>query len=215
MATNLMTSDRDEFLRWLTENHPALPGSAAAALLRYAELVVESSDRLGLVASGDRGRVYTRHVRESLARPLLESVPHGARVLDVGSGGGFPAIPLAIVREDLHLTLTEPRRKKAAFLERVVLTLGLSQVRLFAGTLEDLGRQTTHPAWECAVARGVRWTAPMIRGLSALLPEEATVIRYGPAGGSPEGVRVFPLGASDRAIQVWPRSRWEALPGTP
>lgn len=209
-----MPGDREAFARRLLESRPEIAEPATAALLRFGDLVVASADRLGLVAAGDQDRVFTRHVQESLARPFLESVPRGARVLDVGTGGGFPAIPLAIVRDDVQLTLTEPRQKKAAFLERVLLTLNLSRVSLFPGTLEDLARRTADPAWDCAVARGVRWTAPMIRALQSVLVDEATVVRYGPAAGCPEGVRVLPVGAADRAIQVWPRSRWEALADT-
>jgi 16S rRNA (guanine(527)-N(7))-methyltransferase RsmG len=205
-------NDRDEFSVWLNAKYPDLGETAAKRLHEFGELVEASADRLGLIAAGDRPQVYMRHFREALAPPLLQAIPAGARVLDVGSGGGFPAIPLAIVREDLHVTLTERRERKASFLQRVVLTLNLTQVFVFPGTLEDLARQTDGPSWECALSRAVRWTPRMVRVLEGMLPDAGTVIRYGAPAGIAAGVAIHPLEDSDHAIQVWPRSHWEDLP---
>lgn len=77
-----------------------------------------------------------QHVAEALTlSPLLEQ---GARVVDVGSGGGFPAIPLALARVDLALTLVEPIGKKAAFLHECRRKLELDNVRIIRARDEDL-----------------------------------------------------------------------------
>jgi 16S rRNA (guanine(527)-N(7))-methyltransferase RsmG len=210
-----LAKDRIDFKIWLKEEHPGIEAGMTSLLLRYGELVAESSDRLGLVAAGDHDRLFTRHLQESLVPQLLAVIPPQAVVLDVGSGGGFPGIPIAIVRPDLGMTLAEPRQKKAAFLERVVLSLGLGHVTVFPGTVEDLALRHAEPAWDCVVARGLRWTVRMIRALDTLLRDEAVVVRFGAVRGIPAGVRVIPLGGSERAVQVWPRVRWQDLAGAP
>ena len=62
-------------------------------------------------------------------------------VLDVGSGGGFPGIPLKIVRSDIRLTLVEPIQKKCSFLNSVIGLLKLQDVSTFCGTIEQYAKQ--------------------------------------------------------------------------
>ncbi|AEB12969.1 16S rRNA (guanine(527)-N(7))-methyltransferase RsmG [Marinithermus hydrothermalis] len=71
------------------------------------------------------------HLEAALA--YAEPIPHGEAVLDVGSGGGLPGIPLAIARPDLEITLAEVRKRRAAFLELAVHHLGLTNVRVYNG----------------------------------------------------------------------------------
>jgi 16S rRNA (guanine527-N7)-methyltransferase len=96
-------------------------------LLRaYEDLLRTWAPRMDLVAPSDLGRLWERHIEDSLRLlPLLDDVPAGICV-DVGSGAGFPGIPLAIAEPDRSWVLLEPRQKRAAFLEEVVRALGLS-----------------------------------------------------------------------------------------
>jgi 16S rRNA (guanine527-N7)-methyltransferase len=95
--------------------------------------------------------------REDLVEHALESVawqsliPDGARVIDIGSGGGFPAVPLAIVRPDIRMTLLEPRSRRAAFLRHVRRSLGLQGTQVLVSRVEELER----PAWNVATTRAV------------------------------------------------------------
>jgi 16S rRNA (guanine527-N7)-methyltransferase len=86
-------------------------------------------------------------------------IPHGARVVDVGSGAGFPALPLAIARDDLDVTLVEPRSKRCAFLRHVVRTLGLQNVRVHEARIEEVGVQTFDVATMRAVGHFAEWLA--------------------------------------------------------
>ena len=75
------------------------------------------------------------------ALTLLSHLPPGqVRIADVGSGGGVPGIPLAIVRPDARFTLIESTKKKAAFLSEAAQALGLENVKLFAERAEDAGQ---------------------------------------------------------------------------
>lgn len=94
---------------------------------------------------------------EELTDQLLEClvgaplVPARAEVIDIGSGGGLPGFPLAIVRPDVRVTLLEPRGKRLAFLRHVSRTLSLRNVVPLAGRAEDLPDAT----WNLATLRGV------------------------------------------------------------
>ena len=93
-----------------------------AKIAEFLRELARWGDRMNLVGSTDPAAM-ARHVEDSLA-----AVPHlgaGARVVDLGSGAGFPGLPIAIARRDLRLTLVEIREKRIAFLRHVVRTLEL------------------------------------------------------------------------------------------
>jgi 16S rRNA (guanine527-N7)-methyltransferase len=116
--------------------HPS--ASTDARLTEFCAIVARWAPRLNLVAPADVSRLRERHVDDSLrAAPLLRDVPPGP-VIDVGSGAGFPGIPLAIVAPQRHFRLLEPRRARAAFLEEAVRSLGLG-CEVIVMTAEDAG----------------------------------------------------------------------------
>ena len=99
--------------------------AAEELLAAYASLVRKWAPRLDLVSPGDLDRLEERHVQDSLrVVPLLDELPAGP-CADIGSGAGFPGVPLAIARPERRWTLIEPRRRRAAFLEEVVRELAL------------------------------------------------------------------------------------------
>jgi 16S rRNA (guanine527-N7)-methyltransferase len=103
---------------------------------RYAALVCEWSERMNIVSGGDAGRILSYHAIDSIAVHKL--LPTGARVADIGSGGGLPGIPLAVVRPDLELHLVESSRKRGIFLRTVISDLGLTRVSLYNDRAESL-----------------------------------------------------------------------------
>ncbi len=107
----------------------------------------------GLMARPDRALL-----EDSLV--LLDFLPSGPlRVIDVGSGGGLPGLPLKIARPELQLTLLEANRRKAAFLVQAAASLGLRDVEVVARRAEEAGRDPRHrEAYDFALARAL---APM------------------------------------------------------
>jgi 16S rRNA (guanine527-N7)-methyltransferase len=95
---------------------------AAVALARFAEELTRWGARMNLVGSTEPAAL-ARHFSDSLAGAA--HLPQAARVVDLGSGAGFPGIPLAIARPDLDLTLVERREKRLSFLRHAVRELGL------------------------------------------------------------------------------------------
>jgi 16S rRNA (guanine527-N7)-methyltransferase len=88
----------------------------------YYSLLIHWNDRLHLVAPCAPEEFATRHVLESLV--LLEHLPQGAKIADIGSGGGLPIVPCLIVRPDLGATLIESSQKKAVFLREALNAVG-------------------------------------------------------------------------------------------
>lgn len=92
-------------------------------LANYYDLVLEHNPLLHLTAPCSPEEFATRHILESLT--MLEFLPQNSTFIDVGSGGGLPALPCLIARHDLRATLVESKAKKAAFLEHGIERLGL------------------------------------------------------------------------------------------
>ncbi len=95
------------------------------------------------------------HALEALVGSDL--IANGERVVDIGSGAGFPGLPLAILRSDIVMTLLEPRGKRAAFLRHVVRTLGLAGTTVLEARIEEVGGQTFGIATTRAVGSFSRW----------------------------------------------------------
>ena len=95
------------------------------------------------------------HALEALVG--AELIANGERVIDIGSGAGFPGLPLAIVRTDLFMTLLEPRSKRAAFLRHVVRTLELTNTAVHEARIENVGGQTFAIATTRAVGGFSSW----------------------------------------------------------
>jgi len=132
----------------------------------YQEELARWSSRINLTGLRTTDVLVTSGFLDSLA--CLPLIPGEVRrILDIGSGAGFPALPLKIVRPDLSLTLVEASRKKAVFLQHVVRALGLSGVRVVQCRAEALaGDPREVGAYELGLARAV---APP--------PEQARLVR--------------------------------------
>ena len=106
---------------------------------QYADLLTEWNQKMNLTAITDRDDIYVKHFYDSL---LLKSIfsPAGT-LLDVGSGAGFPGLPIAIADPDVQVTLLEPIEKRCTFLNHVVTSLSLSNVTVVNGRAEEISGQ--------------------------------------------------------------------------
>lgn len=126
-----------------------------AAFRAYREEIARWSARVNLTALRDPEDIVRTGFLDSLG--CLPLIPPGAqRVLDLGSGAGFPALPLKLLRPDLAFTMVEASRKKASFLQHMVRRLGLAEVRVIQRRAEALaGDPTEQGAYDLALARAV------------------------------------------------------------
>ncbi len=117
------------------------------------------------------GEFFTRHVLHSLALALVGDWQPGMSVLDIGTGGGFPAIPLAIMFPNAHFTAVDSIGKKILVVQEVARTVGLDNITAVHGRVESLPER-----WDRAVSRAVapastllNWVWPKITGDILLL----------------------------------------------
>jgi 16S rRNA (guanine527-N7)-methyltransferase len=111
-----------------------LPEGGAARLERLLDELVRWNRKVNLTAVRDRQQMVTLHLADSLAaQPLLE----GDEILDVGTGPGFPGLPLAIAEPARHFTLLDSNNKKVMFIEHIVGLLGLENVTAVKARSED------------------------------------------------------------------------------
>ncbi|MET9967012.1 16S rRNA (guanine(527)-N(7))-methyltransferase RsmG [Streptomyces sp. NPDC006356] len=147
-------------------------GHRFADAVRYAELLAEAGVQRGLIGPREVPRLWERHLLNCAV--LSEVVPENVTVCDVGSGAGLPGIPLALVREDLKITLLEPLLRRTNFLTEVVELLGLDHVTVVRGRAEEvMGKlPPVHVVTARAVApldRLATWGIPLLRPYGEML----------------------------------------------
>jgi len=103
----------------------------------YLEQLKIWNESVNLTAITNDKEIVIKHFVDSLAGLLPEAIPTGAKLLDIGTGAGFPGIPMKIARPDLQVTLVEPAQKKVSFLYSLVGRLRLKGVHVFYGTFQD------------------------------------------------------------------------------
>ena len=147
----------------------ALTDEQVGRLDAYLTHLLETNQQMNLTAVRDADAAWRRLIIDSLtALPWLAAVPAEARVIDVGSGGGMPGIPVAIARPDLQVTLLEATGKKAKFLESCVAKVPLPNVKVLCSRAESAGQDKAHrQQYDAAVCRAV---GPMRELLEYTLP---------------------------------------------
>lgn len=121
-----------------------LPPGFADAIRRFVTLLLAANRQLNLTRVTDPDDVARLHLLDSLAAlPILDAAAP-SEVVDLGSGGGLPAIPLAIARPRIHWTLVESVGRKAAALQAIADALGLANVAVIAERAEVMGRDPRH-----------------------------------------------------------------------
>lgn len=131
----------------------ALTGSMLDALDQYAEILVEYNQKVNLTAITDPEGIEDKHFADSL---LLANLPETAgKLVDVGTGAGFPGVVAKIFKPELQLTLMEPTGKRVEFLKYVCAQLGLSGVEFAKERAEEAARKVWREQFDVATARGV------------------------------------------------------------
>ena len=160
--------------RAASEFQLALSDIQVQQIQRYTRILWTWNDKINLTAIRDPLEILYRHFCESMFGASLLPVEN-CRLADVGSGGGFPGIPLKIIRPDLHVFLIESNVKKATFMAEVIRELGLSNTRVLVSRYEELGEEIAPLDVVCSRALGdfarfLAWAAsPRVGAKHALL----------------------------------------------
>lgn len=117
---------------------------------RYYDLLIEYNQKFNLTAITDNEEVQIKHFIDSLS--ALPYIENGATVVDIGTGAGFPSIPLAILQKNSQFTLVDSLLKRVGFLNTVIQDLNLTNATAIHSRAEDLSKTTRY---DVAVARAV------------------------------------------------------------
>ena len=182
-----MTAERERALREALDGlRISYDPDAPRRLLVYHDLLCDWNTRVNLTGDADFDAALDRHYTDSLAPLALEGLfPVNAALADVGSGAGFPGLPLAVARPDLRVTLLDCRAKRVAFLNAAVKELGLANARVLHARAEDAGRDPgLRERFDVAAARAVAPLDVLCELLLPLVKVQGKMVCYkGPAAG--------------------------------
>lgn len=190
------------------------PDGLVEKLDRYAELLVEWNGKMNLTAITDPAGIAVKHFADSLLLSKALELPQGGALIDVGTGAGFPSVPVALSRPDLQLTLLDSLNKRIVFLQELTRELGLP-ARCCHARAEEAGRDPAfREKYDVATARAVtnlrdlaEYCLPFVKigGYFAALKgyeveEELAEAQYAIAqmGGEVEAVRKYELSEDAR-----------------
>ena len=167
-------------------------------LLTYYELLSRWNQKINLTALDDPDRAIDRLLLEPVlaARYLPNPVgDHQIRHMDIGSGGGSPAIPMLLATPGMRLTMVEVKARKSAFLREAIRQLDLRNAKVETARYEELlTRPELHEGFDAVASRAVRIEARVLTTLQAFLADGGVVLLFrGPTGPAEPGMVVPPL----------------------
>lgn len=144
---------------------PKLDHTQEEQLKKLLVLLPQWNEKVNVISRKDIENLEVHHVLHSMSIALFVSFAQGAKVLDIGTGGGFPGIPLAILFPSVKFTLIDSVRKKTKVTRDIAVELGLKNVKVFWSRAEEL-----NDSFDFVVARAVTrldtfwsWTKPLLR----------------------------------------------------
>lgn len=178
-----------------------VPGDRIEALLEYERLLLDWNTKINLVSRRDKTDFFIRHIIGSISFLFTHSLSGQSTLLDVGTGGGLPGVPIAILHPDIRVTMVDSIQKKVKAVAQIVAGLGLSNARVDCARVEDLPSAGIPPGtsagtpirrFDYIISRAVstasqlvRWCGPMLStgrgdgGAPAKNPENRKVIPRG------------------------------------
>lgn len=157
----------------------------------FANLLLEWNRKVNLISRKDEENVWQAHLLHSASILMRVVIPAGQRVLDLGTGGGLPGIPLKICRPDLTFTLLDATKKKVDAVTDMIRTLGLPSIQVCWGRAEDMGRQAPHAhQYDLVIARAVAPLTDLVKWSKLFLRSPL------------EGTRLITLKGGDLVTEV-------------
>lgn len=134
----------------------------------YQKLLLEWNSRINLISRSDEERIITRHFIQSIGLLKIVKFPMNSMVMDLGSGAGFPGIPIKLIRPDIQMVLAESVKKKALFLKEIIHGLHLHGIQVHTDRIDE--NRFLIDQVDFVVARAVanlsdlvRWSFPSLK----------------------------------------------------
>ncbi|MEK5434618.1 MULTISPECIES: 16S rRNA (guanine(527)-N(7))-methyltransferase RsmG [Paenibacillus] len=151
-----MDNTEVQFTQLLQERGITLTAEQLEQFDLYYKELVSWNEKMNLTGITEREQVYTKHFYDSISLAFFLNINEINNLADIGSGAGFPGIPLKICFPHLKLTIIDSLSKRISFLQHVCTTLKLTDVQLIHGRAEDIARQFKHrDAYDLVTARAV------------------------------------------------------------
>jgi 16S rRNA (guanine527-N7)-methyltransferase len=148
-----------------------IPDEAQFNLLgEFVDILLEWNKKVNLISRADTANIWLSHILHSVSPLFSVAIPPGKRILDLGSGGGLPGVPISILRRDLQLVHIDSIQKKIVALRDIISRLGLAN-EVIGGRAEELGRRPELiRMFDVVIARAVapldeliRWSRPFLK----------------------------------------------------
>ncbi len=184
----------------------------------YCNMLIEWNSKMNLTAIKEPTEIAVKHFVDSCSVLNYVKIKKNAKVIDIGTGAGFPGIPLKILRDDLDITLLDSLNKRLVFLNEVAKELNL-ELNTIHSRAEDLGRQENHrEQYDIAISRAVaplnvlsEYSIPFVRkggrfismkgpNVQSEIDEAKKAIRI--LGGKYNNVVQFSIGDNSRSIVI-------------
>ena len=209
-----MTDPRTEFIRYLSELERFETERVVTLFDRYHELLAETNEKINLVSRATSvDEFWTRHYLDSIT-PVRFLDFSGERVLDFGTGGGLPGIPLKILFPDCRMELLDSRRKKCEAVENIVKMLDLKDCHTVISRLEELDLRKWSGRYDSIVCRSVRIEQRFAMALIKLVKPGGRLLFYKAKEVDDlkpfSGIKYYDVShpeLGERRIGVWRKSR--------
>jgi 16S rRNA (guanine527-N7)-methyltransferase len=169
--SNAVESPEIWFKRVCAQNGLEVEGEKFKLLVRYGELLLEWNKKINLISRKDEENLWTAHLFHAISPLIFLKLPADATVLDLGTGGGLPGIPIKILQPELHITLLDSTKKKIDAVTDIIQKLKLENVQTVWGRAEELSLRTEYRhTVDLVIARAVaplkdlvKWSLPFLR----------------------------------------------------
>ena len=170
---SISTESETNIKTWLNTRQLEVPPDFISQAARYLDIILDWSARLNLVSRNDLDNLVERHLLDSLTP--IDEIPDDGNLADIGSGAGFPAIPIALFRPKLNIVMIESRGKKAEFLNEAISILGLNNIAIWQGRLEEFSPSFQ---FDILTIRGVSISEKIEKHLRRISRDSGKIIYY-------------------------------------
>lgn len=122
---------------------------------KYKELLKEWNEKINITAIKDDKEIDIKHFLDSLTVLKTGYIKDGQKIIDIGTGGGFPGMPVKIIFDNCEIVLLDSLNKRVKFLQEVIEELGLKNIKSIHGRAEDYGRENYREQFDIVVSRAV------------------------------------------------------------